>query len=159
MPPSAGACHTIEAALNPDCGRAGPRSSIITALGRRFAAASVTIRPVSGSATRTGVGSGVGVGSVVGVGETVGVGEVVGSPEVDEDGAAVTTASPLPDGLGLDDALPATTAPPTTTASATAPMPSANGRFIVATISDPSLTPSRLGGGCVAPQDTGGVED
>ena len=110
------------------------------AIGCRFATAWVTIRPVSGSATRTGVGAGVGVGAAVGVGETVGVGEVVGSPETVDEGAAVTWAPPLPEGFGLDDALPATTAPPTTTTSATAPMPSANGRFIVATISDPSLT-------------------
>ena len=54
----------------------------------------------------------------------------------------MTMAAPLPDGSGLDDApLPATTAPPTTAIRATAPMPSANGRFIVATIADPSLTP------------------
>src|SRR5438552_18437924 len=62
MPPSAGACQTIDAALNPDCGRAGERSWSITAIGWRAAAVGVTRRPVSGSATRTGPALGVGVG-------------------------------------------------------------------------------------------------
>jgi len=57
---------------------------------------------------------------------------VVGS--LDAEGAGVATAASLPDGLGLDVALPATTTPPTTATRTTAPIPSANGRFIVATI-------------------------
>ena len=77
MPPSAGACHTIDASLKPDCGRAGPRSSIITAIGWSAAAAGLTNLPVSGSETRAGAGTGVGEGTGVGdggvVGEAVGV--------------------------------------------------------------------------------------
>src|SRR3954463_14511178 len=67
MPPSAGACQTTEASLNPDCGRAGERSSIITAIGWSFAAAGLTRTPSSGAATRTGVGSGVGLGEASGL--------------------------------------------------------------------------------------------
>src|SRR4051812_35587150 len=66
MPPSAGACQTIDAALNPDCGRAGERSSTMTAIGWRAATAGVTRRPVSGSATRTAPALGVGVGAAEG---------------------------------------------------------------------------------------------
>src|SRR6476660_5025505 len=62
MPPSAGACHTMDAAAKPDCGRAALRSSIMTAMGCRFATAGSTRRPVSGSGTVVGVGTGVGVG-------------------------------------------------------------------------------------------------
>ena len=76
MPPSAGACHTIDAELKPDCGRAADRSSIITAIGWRRAAAGVTGRPVSGAGTRTGVGTGVGVG----MGVAVGLAEADGRP-------------------------------------------------------------------------------
>ena len=74
MPPSAGACQTTDAEARPDCGRAGRRSSIMTAIGWRAAIASVTMRPVSGAGTRTGVGSGVGVGTGVGDGVAVGDG-------------------------------------------------------------------------------------
>src|SRR6185312_15081533 len=63
MPPSAGACQTTDADDRPDCGRAAPRSSIITAIGCRFATAGETGRPVSGAGTVTGVGTGVGVGT------------------------------------------------------------------------------------------------
>src|SRR5437879_11177975 len=63
MPPSAGACQTTDAALNPDCGRAGDRSSIITAIGWRRATCGVTSRPVSGSRTRATDGVGVRVGA------------------------------------------------------------------------------------------------
>jgi hypothetical protein len=62
-------------------------SSIITAIGCRWATASVTGRPVNGEGTRTGVGSGVGVGSAVGVGATVGVGVGVGRATATTDGA------------------------------------------------------------------------
>src|SRR5689334_24961480 len=100
MPPSAGACHTTDAALNPDCGRAGPRSSTMTAIGWRRATAGVTSRPVSGAGTRTGVGVGVGVGTgvAVGVGDAVagavvGVGPVVGAA----DGGVVPRAAISPD--------------------------------------------------------------
>src|SRR3954469_21584758 len=71
MPPSAGACQTTDAALKPDCGRAGDRSSTITAIGWRFAAVGLTSRPVSGAATR--VGPGVAVGSGIWLGVDVGV--------------------------------------------------------------------------------------
>src|SRR5512143_3275764 len=64
MPPSAGACQTIDAALNPACGRASTWSSIITAIGCCRAADSETGSPVSGAGTRAGVGTG--VGGVVG---------------------------------------------------------------------------------------------
>ena len=76
MPPSAGACHTIEADCRPDCGRAGDRSSIITAIGWRCEAFSLIIRPVSADGNSSGVGVGVGLG--VGVGVGVGVGDGVG---------------------------------------------------------------------------------
>ena len=85
MPPSAGACQTIEAALKPDCGRAGDRSSIITAIGWRRAAAGDTGSPVSGAGTVTGVGTGVGVGIGVAVGVALGgasVGLALGGAEV-----------------------------------------------------------------------------
>jgi hypothetical protein len=62
-------------------------SSIITAIGCRWATSSVTGRPVNGDGTRTGVGSGVGVGSAVGVGATVGVGVGVGRATATTDGA------------------------------------------------------------------------
>src|SRR5947207_2721236 len=87
MPPSAGACQTIDAALNPDCGRAGERSSTITAIGWRAATAGVTRRPVSGSATRTGPVLGVGVGAVEGGAEAT-------IDELDSvDGAGVTSGA------------------------------------------------------------------
>src|SRR5262245_33784377 len=87
MPPSAGACQTTSALFSPDCGRAGPRSSIITAIACRFAIFSGTRLPVSGAGTsRAGsgvgtdgiVGTGVGVGEGVGDGVGAGVGEGVG---------------------------------------------------------------------------------
>src|SRR3954468_19268867 len=86
MPPSAGACQTTLACDSPDWGRAAHRSSIMTAITCRAAMAGLTGMPVSGAATRTGVGTGVGVGSGVAVGAGVGsaldgsgVGWVVGS--------------------------------------------------------------------------------
>ena len=64
MPASAGACHTTDAALKPDCGRASKWSSIITAIGWRAATSGETSRPVRGAGSRTGVGTGVGGGIV-----------------------------------------------------------------------------------------------
>src|SRR5258705_9045729 len=63
MPPSAGACQTIDALLKPDCGLAPRWSSIMIAIGWRIAASGVTSRPVIGAGTRTipGVASGVGL--------------------------------------------------------------------------------------------------
>src|SRR5271169_2140017 len=87
MPPSAGACQTIDAAEKPDCGRAGARSSIITAIGRCAATARVTIRPVSGAGTSAGVGVGVGAG--VAVGEAPGPDDCPG-----------VAGLPLPEALG-----------------------------------------------------------
>src|SRR5919107_3249020 len=105
MPPSAGACQTTEAALNPDCGRAGPRSSTITAIGWRSATAAVTRRPVSGAGTRTGVGDGVGVGTGVAVGlgagaegAAVGVASAAGAA----DGGVVPSAAISPDPAAVD---------------------------------------------------------
>src|SRR5436190_17832817 len=72
MPPSAGACHTTSACDNPDCGRAGRRSSIITAIGCRRAIAGATGSPVSGAGTVAGVGTGVGLGAGDGLSEGVG---------------------------------------------------------------------------------------
>src|SRR5690349_14491438 len=77
MPPSAGACHTTDASLKPDCGRASGWSSIITATTWRLATAGETGRPVSGAGTSAGAGVGVavGVGVVVGVGVDVALDE------------------------------------------------------------------------------------
>src|SRR2546423_15613821 len=76
MPPSAGAWHTTDAELKPDCGRAALRSSIITAIGRWAAALGETRTPSSGAGTRTGVAIGVrlGVGVAAGVGDGVAAG-------------------------------------------------------------------------------------
>src|SRR3954452_5350668 len=71
MPPSAGACQTTLACDSPDWGRAAHRSSIITAMTWRDAMAGLTGMPVSGAATRTGVGTGVGVAAGVAVGAGV----------------------------------------------------------------------------------------
>src|SRR6185295_17585256 len=87
MPPSAGACHTTEASLKPDWGRASGWSSIITATTCRLATAGDTMRPVSGAATRAGAGVGVAVGDGVGLGDGVTVGEAV--PVADAEGLAV----------------------------------------------------------------------
>src|SRR5262245_9644209 len=96
MPPSAGACQTTDAALNPDWGRAGPRSSTMTATGWRAATSGGTRTPVGGARTGcgvgTGVGVGVGVGSGVGVGRGVGVGVGVGAGVGDADGLATATS-------------------------------------------------------------------
>src|SRR5262245_30950122 len=72
MPPSAGACQTIEALLKPDCGRAGERSSIMTAITWRSAASGLTRRPVSGAGTSCGGGGTDGGGSVGGAEDGLG---------------------------------------------------------------------------------------
>ncbi len=97
MPPSAGACQTTDADVNPLCGRASGWSSTITAITWRAASGGATRTPVSGAGTRTGVGAGVGDG--VGVGSGVGVGASVGMGV----GVGVTTgatARPEPAGVG-----------------------------------------------------------
>src|SRR5260221_9694190 len=97
MPPSAGACQTIAALLKPDCGRAPMWSSIMTAIGRCWAAAAVTSRPVIGAGTSTisGVASGVGLAAgVVGV-AAGGVGLGDARPRVDGPGDA---SEPVVDG-------------------------------------------------------------
>src|SRR4029079_19631137 len=117
MPPSAGACQTTDAALNPDCGRAGPRSSIMTAIGWRAATSGGTRTPVSGAGTGVGVGTGGGVGMGVdsGVGVGSGVGTGVGVTVGDGFGAPGGLAAPATwDGSTVDDAVPpapATSAP------------------------------------------------
>lgn len=95
MPPSAGACQTWAAALNPDWGRAPFWSSIMIAIGRWSAAASVTMSPVNGAGTRTGVGSGVGDG--LGDGTGVGVGACVGVPL----GSTATSVAPGLEGAAV----------------------------------------------------------
>jgi hypothetical protein len=108
MPPSAGACQTIDAALNPDCGRAGPRSSTMTAIGWRRAAAGVTSWPVSGAGTSTGDGLGVGVGSGVGDGEALAETGTDGDADGDGAGDGGDEPSPAtrPEPAGEDDGPP-----------------------------------------------------
>src|SRR6187549_1783367 len=101
MPPSAGACHTTDAALKPDCGRASGWSSIMIAIARRFATSGGTRRPVSGAWTGTGVGTGVSVGVGATVGDGVGAGEALGEP----------SATPVPLGAAEETA-PTTGGPP-----------------------------------------------
>ena len=119
MPPSAGACHTTDASLKPDCGRASGWSSIITAIGWRLAAAGVTSRPVIGAATGLGVGLGVGVGVGVGSGVAVGsgVGVAVGAVVGVGDAEGETSAC----ALGLGAAAPAAITPAPTPAMAASP--------------------------------------
>src|SRR5690349_12839352 len=74
MPPSAGACHTTDASLKPDCGRASGWSSIMTATTCRLATAGDRGRPGRGAGTSAGAGVGVAVGVGVGVGDGVAVG-------------------------------------------------------------------------------------
>src|ERR1700704_3951641 len=88
MPPSAGACQTTDALLNPDWGRASPWSSTMTAIGCWAACAGVTRTPSRGAATRVGVGRGVGVG--LAVGEVVAAG--LAPPDVDDGGGRVARA-------------------------------------------------------------------
>src|SRR5882762_8862277 len=73
MPPSAGACQTIDALLKPDCGRASAWSSTITAIGCSAARSGLTRTPSSGAATSVGLGTGVGVGLAVGEAVAAGV--------------------------------------------------------------------------------------
>src|SRR5437899_1501175 len=95
MPPSAGACHTTDAAEKPDCGRAGPRSSIITAIGWRRASAALTGRPSSGPGTSAGPGVGVGLGLALGDGIALPLGEGATIADGDGDPAAVAVAGVL----------------------------------------------------------------
>src|SRR3954451_1987107 len=93
MPPSAGACHTTDASLRPDWGRATRRSSSMTAIGRRSATPWLTGRAGSGegafAALGCGVAGGSGVGSTDALGcDTLGPGLVPGSTE----GAHVASA-------------------------------------------------------------------
>src|SRR6476661_8874830 len=120
MPPSAGACQTTEADDRPDCGRAAPRSSIITAIGCRLATAGETGRPVSGAGTVTGVGTGVGVGTAVGLAGAVGSAVAVAvDPGVSPAGVAVGTCAAA-DGRTEAAGLPRAVAPmPTTSAETT----------------------------------------
>src|SRR5437763_10867095 len=99
MPPSAGACHTTLAAERPDCGRASNWSSIWMARTCRFATFGETSIPVSGAATRTGVGAGVGVGSGVAVGATVGAGDSLAGVE----GASDVVGAAEVVGAAVDD--------------------------------------------------------
>src|SRR5215213_1811585 len=67
--PSAGACHTIDVALKPACGRAARLSSMATATGSRWASSGVVSTPsrsaANVAAVGAGEGEGVGVGGVV----------------------------------------------------------------------------------------------
>src|SRR5689334_8994920 len=104
MPPSAGACHTIEALLKPDCGRAGERSSTMTAMTWRSAWSCVTGRPVSGAGTMLGGGGVEGGGAVGGAAEAVGstatrVGE--GSDGGADDGLGPAVAATAPPGKSV----------------------------------------------------------
>src|SRR5450759_3183995 len=104
MPPSAGACQTMEAALKPDCGRASAWSSTMTAIGWRAASAGVTIRPVSGAGTRTGGGLGATLGDGRPAGfpdgelEAAAAGPAVGDPAAD-DGTSGAAVSPCTAGF------------------------------------------------------------
>src|SRR5450759_1145944 len=100
MPPSAGACQTTDAWLNPDCGRASAWSSTITAIGCRAASAGATRRPVSGATARMGVGTGVGTGAGAGVSVRVGVGVGVGGTVAGIAEPVRPTAGALADGTG-----------------------------------------------------------
>src|SRR6266496_2068826 len=97
MPPSAGACHTTDASLNPDCGRAADRSSIITAIGWSLALDGETSTPSSGAATSTGVATGVGLGEALSDGDSDGSSDVPGAVD-----GTITIAEP--DGLELGPA-------------------------------------------------------
>jgi hypothetical protein len=127
MPPSAGACQTIEAAEKPDCGRAGPRSSIITAIGWRCASAALTGSPSSGPGTSEGPGDALGIGLAEDAdGATPELWEGVPDPAADEGDPVVAGAEA--DGLGLlavtDGAKPRYT---------TNPRPSSDARATIAT--------------------------
>src|SRR5690349_11346066 len=113
MPPSAGACQTTSACDSPDCGRAGRRSSIITAIGCRRAIAGSTRSPVSGAATVTGVGTAVGVATGVGLGDAVGEAVVVGSVVAVDAGGTLAWATG--EGLGDPPMIPSAFAPTTMT--------------------------------------------
>src|SRR5215213_8124458 len=117
MPPSAGACQTIEAALKPAWGRASAWSSTITAIARCRAASGVTRTPVRGAATRVDVGSGLGEGATgVGLGwPGLATPDALAPAEVG--GVAVPVASG--DGLAGPATRAPTNVPPITTMTAT----------------------------------------
>src|SRR5437899_2650649 len=98
MPPSAGACQTTEAAEKPDWGRAGDRSSIITAITWREAMFGGTRTPVSGAGTRFGVGATIGAGEAGEPGGPLagaeGAGATDGAAEGPTDGGAEGDAAP-----------------------------------------------------------------
>ena len=99
MPPSAGACQTIEASVKPLWGRAAQWSSTMTATGWRAASSGFTRRPVSGATAGSGVGTGVGSGAdgtPAGLSEPAGATAAVladgdGAGPVGEPHAATTT--------------------------------------------------------------------
>jgi hypothetical protein len=106
MPPSAGAWKTIDAEPSPDWGRAGLRSSSITAIGWRAAAAGLTSSPVNGAGTRTGLGLGDGEG--LGDGDGLGVDGLAvaladGATEalIEGDGVVLRPAGPELVGVGV----------------------------------------------------------
>ncbi len=138
MPPSAGAWKTIEAELSPDCGRAGLRSSIITAIGWRTAAAGLTSSPVSADGTSTGLGLGLGLGDGDGLGTIVGLGAF----DAEGDGLAVATV--LVAGTGVVGEQPtsrtaAAIASPTSQSWRSRPIT----RRRIADVSNRSLRPAR----------------
>src|SRR5512135_974646 len=95
MPPSAGACQTMPAELKPDWGRAGARSSIMTATTGLAASDGETSDPVRASTTSAGVGCGVGEGVASGVGS--GVASAVTVASVVGPGALGPGLEPAPD--------------------------------------------------------------
>ena len=86
----------IEASLRPDWGRAGPRSSIITAIGWRAAAAGVTSSPVRGAGTITG-----GPRLADGDGDADGRSLADGPTDALADGLALGPLSVAPLGVGV----------------------------------------------------------
>ena len=112
MPPSAGAWNTIEAELSPDCGRAGLRSSIITAIGWRAAAAGLTSSPVNADGTRIGLGLGLGAG-LAGVGLGLPPTVAVGAGLDGEGGLLGTDPEPVGTGVVGEQATSRTARVPT----------------------------------------------
>jgi len=102
MPPSAGAWKTIDAEPSPDWGRAGLRSSSITAIGWRAAAAGLTSSPVNGAGTRTGLGLGLGAGEGLGVdGLALPLADGAGEGLTEADGVALRPVGPELVGVGV----------------------------------------------------------
>src|SRR5882672_12289275 len=129
MPPSAGACQTTDAAENPDCGRAAPRSSIMTAIGWRAATWGRTRRPVSGAGTVVGVGTGVGVGVRLALGTRLGLdGGLPAKPRFD--GGAVDGPTELTAPTGCWPPVARTTPRPKPPAAARPRTPNVAARLI-----------------------------